>query len=84
VASHGGGQGSRAVLLWKVNILQMDDIILGKPKYLQFKEDKELTEYMVSMIDQIMYLIGKDRGGAMRYPIRPSQSKGTSSGLGGR
>jgi len=43
-----------------------------------------LTEYIVSMMVRIMSLAGKYIGGGMGCPIRSSQSKGTSSGLGGR
>jgi hypothetical protein len=57
---------------------------LGKPKSLQVEEDKALAEDIVSVIYQIMSLTGKDIGGGIGYPTRPSQSKGTSSGLGGR
>jgi hypothetical protein len=57
---------------------------LGKPKALQVEEEKLLTEYIVSMMVQIMSLTGKYIGGRMGCPIRSSQSKGTSPGLGGR
>jgi hypothetical protein len=57
---------------------------LGKPKALQVEEEKVLTEYIVSVMVRIMSLNGKDIGGGMGCPIRSSQSKGTSSGLGGR
>jgi hypothetical protein len=57
---------------------------LGKPKALQVEEDKVLAEVIISMIYQIMSLTGKDIGGGIGYPTRPSQSKGTSSGLEGR
>jgi hypothetical protein len=43
-----------------------------------------LMEDTVSMMVRIMSLNGKDIGGGMGCPIRSSQSKGTSSGLGGR
>jgi hypothetical protein len=57
---------------------------LGKPKALQVKEEKVLTEYIVSVMVRIMSLNGKDIGGGMGCPIRSSQSKGASLGLGGR
>jgi hypothetical protein len=57
---------------------------LGKPKAFQVKEEKVLTEDTVSVMVRIMSLNGKDIGGGMGCPIRSSQSKGTSSGLGGR
>jgi hypothetical protein len=84
VASHGGGQGSHAGLLWNVSILQISNIILGKPKAHQVEKDKALAEDIISAIYQIMSLTGKDIGGGIGYPTRPSQLKGTSSGLGGR
>jgi hypothetical protein len=68
----------------KVNILQIDNKSLGKPKVFQVKEDKVLTEDTISVMVQIMSLNGKDIGGGMGCSIRSSQSKGTSSGLGGR
>jgi hypothetical protein len=43
-----------------------------------------LMEVIVSMLYRIMYLLGKDIGKGMKYPTRPSQSKGTLSRLGGR
>jgi hypothetical protein len=57
---------------------------LGKPKALQVKEEKVITEYIVSVMVRIMSLAGKYIGGGMGCPIRSSQMKGTSSGLGGR
>jgi hypothetical protein len=57
---------------------------LGKPKSLQVEEDKELTKYTVSVMDQIMSLTGKDIGEGIGYPTRPSQLKVISSKLGGR
>jgi hypothetical protein len=57
---------------------------LGKPKALQLEEDKALAEDIVSMIYQIMSLTGKDIGGGIGYPIKPSQLKGISSRLEGR
>jgi hypothetical protein len=57
---------------------------LGKPKDFQVEEEKVITEYMVSVMFQIMSLARKDIGGGMGFPIRSSQSKGTASGLGGR
>jgi hypothetical protein len=43
-----------------------------------------LTKYTVFVMVRIMSLTRKDIGGGMGYPIRLSQSKGTSSRLGGR
>jgi hypothetical protein len=43
-----------------------------------------LMEDTVSVMVRIMSLNGKDIGGGMGCPIRSSQSKGTSSGLGER
>jgi hypothetical protein len=57
---------------------------LGKPKSLQVEEEKAIKEYIVSVMVRIMSLNGKDIGGGMECPIRSSQSKGTSLGLGGR
>jgi hypothetical protein len=57
---------------------------LGKPKSLQVKEDKELTEYIASVIDQTMSLNGKDIEGGIGYPVGLSQPKVISSRLGGR
>jgi hypothetical protein len=57
---------------------------LGKPKALQVEEDKALTEYIVSVIDQTMSLNGKDIGGGIGYPMGLSQSKVISSKPGGR
>jgi hypothetical protein len=54
---------------------------LGKPKDLQIEEGKVLTEVIVSMLYRIMSLLGKDIGGGIGYPTRPSQSKGNSSRL---
>jgi hypothetical protein len=84
VTCHGGGQGSHARLLWNANILQIINISLGKPKDHQVEEDKTLAEDIVSSIYQIMSLIGKYIGGGIGYPTIPSQSKGSSSRLGGR
>jgi hypothetical protein len=57
---------------------------LGRPKYLQVEEGKVLTEVIVSVLYRIMSLPGKDIGGGIGYHTRPSQSKGTSSRIGGR
>jgi hypothetical protein len=57
---------------------------LGKPRALQVEEEKVLTKDTVSVMVWIMYLNGKYIGGGMGCPIRSSQSKGTSSGLGRR
>jgi hypothetical protein len=57
---------------------------LGRPKALQVEEEKVLMEVIVSVIYRIMSLLGKDIGGGIGYPMRPSQSKGTSSRIGGR
>jgi hypothetical protein len=57
---------------------------LGRPKALQIKEGKVITEVIVFVLYQIMSLPGKDIDGGIGYPTRPSQSKGTSSRLGGR
>jgi hypothetical protein len=57
---------------------------LGKPKVIQVEEDKVLMEVNVSIIYGILSLRVKYIGGGIGYPTRPSQSKGTSSRLGGR
>jgi hypothetical protein len=57
---------------------------LGKPKAFQVKEEKVLMEDTISVMVQIMSLNGKYIGGGVGCPIRSSQSKGTSSRLGGR
>jgi hypothetical protein len=57
---------------------------LGKPKALQVEEDKVLAKVTFSMIYRIMSLTLKGIGGGIGYPIKPSQSKGTSPRLGGR
>jgi hypothetical protein len=57
---------------------------LGRPKYLEVNEGKVITKVIVSVLYRIMSLLGKDIGGGIGYPTRPSQSKGTSSRLGGR
>jgi hypothetical protein len=72
VESHGGGQGSHAKILWNVSILQIYDTSLGKLKALQVKDDKVITEYIFSMIDQIISLTGKYMGGGIGYPTRIS------------
>jgi len=51
---------------------------------MSFKDDKALTKYIFYVIDQIMSLTGKYIGAGIGYPTRPSQSKGTSLGPGGR
>jgi hypothetical protein len=70
--------------MWNSSILRRTDTRLGRPKSLQVEEDKVLTDVIVSVIYRIMSLPGKDIGGGIGYPTRPSQSKGTSSRLGGR
>jgi hypothetical protein len=57
---------------------------MGKPKALKVMEDKVLAEVIVSVIYRIMSLTLKEIGGGIGYPKIPSQSKGTSPGLGGR
>jgi hypothetical protein len=57
---------------------------LGRAKYLQVEEGKVLTKVIIFVLYQIMSLLGKEIGGGIGYPTRPSQSKGTSSRLGGR
>jgi hypothetical protein len=57
---------------------------LGRPKSLQVEEGKVLIEVIIFMLYQIMSLPGKDIGEGIGYPTRPSQSKGTSSRIGGR
>jgi hypothetical protein len=57
---------------------------LGIPKALQVEEDKVLMEVIISALYQIMSLPGKDIVRGIGYLKRPSQSKGTSSRLGGR
>jgi hypothetical protein len=64
--------------------LWIADKSLGKPKAFQVKEEKVLMEDTVFVMVQIMSLDGKYIGGGMGCSIRLSQSKGTSSGLGGR
>jgi hypothetical protein len=57
---------------------------LGRPKYLQVEVGKVIMEVIVSVLYRIMYLPRKHIGRDIGYPIRPSQSKGTLSRLGGR
>jgi hypothetical protein len=83
MTSHRGGQGSHVRLLWNVNILRIVDIILEKPKAFQVEEDKVLMKVIISVIYQTMSLTGKDIGGGIEYPTRPSQLKGISSRLRG-
>jgi hypothetical protein len=64
--------------------LWIDDKSLGKPKAFQVNEEKVLMEDTVSVMVRIMSLNGKYISGEMGCPIRSSQSKGTSLGLGGR
>jgi hypothetical protein len=84
VESHGGGQGYHADLLWNVGILGRTDTSSGRPKSLQVKEEKVLTEGIVSVLYRIMSLPRNDIGGGIGYLTTLSQSKGISSRLGRR